>query len=443
VEVGYVGILPLILAAFAIVLRRDSRTRFFCLLALLGLALALGGYGIVHGWLYALAPGFGQLRVPARFIYLLDFGLAVLAALGFEAVVQPLTGVSRRRVRGLVSRLLCVSLLVALVSAGVALSILILGQGQDPTLFARIGNASNSILFFILLLACSAALLLLRSRNMLSVTVWSALALALILFDLFSLGAYIDIGLGDPTAAYRREDVINFLHTAGGIFRIDSRTDVQGSWMPDTAALSGLYDVNGDNPLVLSEWNSYWEALGGRDTPAYSWLNVRYVIAKQNTPLPANFKRALDGAGGISIYENTTALPHAWVSYTGQAQGNTLVVDSPASIAADQVQITGYGPNEIDLQVIAGQPGYLILSEVYYPGWTATVDGQLVEVLRANSLFRAVPVPAGSSQVRLTYDPLSFKLGLAISSLTFLILAGSTFLPHSPIKSWIRSSSAD
>jgi Bacterial membrane protein YfhO len=439
VEVGYLGVFPLLLAALAVLLRRDSRTRFFALLALVGLILALGGYSILHGWLYAVAPVFGQLRAPARFIYLLDFGLAVLAALGLDALVQPLNAVQARTFRVISRNFARVSLLVALVSGGVALALLALGQGQDPTLYQRIGRAANSIFFFILLLAFSNALLLWRARqnepdfsspnSRLETTaarpLWSALALALIVFDLFSLGAYVDIGLGDPTAEYNRQDVIDFLQSQGGVYRIDSITDVAGTWMPDTAALYGLYDVNGDNPLVLSSFKTYWESLGGREGRAYDLLNVKYVIARRNTPLPSKFKRAFDGAANISVYENLNALPRAWLSYTGDKTGENLTVNPPGEGSPPaEAQIVGYGPNEIDLEVNAQGQSYLVLSEVYYPGWRAVVDGQETEILRADNLFRAVLLPPGAHQIRFIYDPLSFKLGAAISGVTLLGLAG-------------------
>ena len=426
VEVGYLGVMPLVLAILALFLKRDSRTLFFGALALIGLLLALGGFGILQGWLYAFVPGFGQLRAPARFIYLLDFGLAVLAAIGFDSLVRPLVEAQQQTLRVLVRYFGWSSFLVALAGGGLALAILILGQGQDPALFQRIANAANSLFFFILLLACTVALLFVRSRNILSIPVWSALALVLIGFDLFSLGAYVDIGLGDPTAAYRRQDVIAFLKSAGGIFRIDSRTDVEGTWMADTAALSGLYDVNGDNPLVLSDFNNYWESLGSREARGYDFLNIQYVIARRSTPLPAKFKRVFDGQAGISVYENTDALPHAWISHSSQVQSSALILDPPAAgTPAEKAQIVGYGPNEIDLQIDAARPGYLELSEVYYPGWRAFIDGQEVEVQRANSLFRAIPVPFGPHDVRFIYDPLSFKLGAGISGLTLLgLIAG-------------------
>ncbi|MCA1553910.1 MAG: YfhO family protein, partial [Chloroflexi bacterium] len=89
VEVGYVGILPLILAALALLWRRERLPRFFALLALVAFILAMGLYSIVHGWL-SLVPGYSQIRVPARFVFLLDFAIAALSAYGFEALLHPL-----------------------------------------------------------------------------------------------------------------------------------------------------------------------------------------------------------------------------------------------------------------------------------------------------------------------------------------------------------------
>ena len=105
VEVGYIGVLPILLAAIALVLRRNSKTVFFALLAIVGLLLALGGYAILHGWLFEFVPGFGELRAPARFILLLDFGLVVLAAVGFDALANPLSESQVRLLRGVVHAL--------------------------------------------------------------------------------------------------------------------------------------------------------------------------------------------------------------------------------------------------------------------------------------------------------------------------------------------------
>ena len=66
----------------------------------------------------------------------------------------------------------------------------------------------------------------------------------------------------------------------------------------------------------------------------------------------------------------------------------------------------------------------LVLTEVWYPGWRATVDGESRPVLRANYAFRAVRLGSGQHQVRLTFAPRSWGLGLAVSGLTLLTLVG-------------------
>ncbi|MCP5041655.1 MAG: YfhO family protein, partial [bacterium] len=66
----------------------------------------------------------------------------------------------------------------------------------------------------------------------------------------------------------------------------------------------------------------------------------------------------------------------------------------------------------------ATHAGYLVLNDAFYPGWKAYVDGHEVEILRANSIFRAVAVAADANEVRFEYAPESFKVGLAVSSAT-------------------------
>lgn len=423
VEVGYLGIFPLLLALFAIILRRNTKTLFFVLLGVVGMLLALGGYAILHGWLFQFVPGFGQLRAPARFILLLDFGLAVLCAIGFDALVSPMSDAARQSFQRVVRSGAWIALIVALVSGALASGILILGQGQDPALFQRIANAANALGFFILLLAFAFALLIIRARDWLSARAWSWLALALIFFDLFSLGAYIDVGSSDPTLGYQRADIVEFLKNNSGLARIDSRTDVEGLWRPDTGLLYGLQDVYGDNPLVLNDFNSYWENVGGRDSNAYQLLNVKYVLTRRGTPMPSNFTSAFEGGGGITVWENQSAAPRAWFAADARVIEDRIeLTTTPA--AAQAVTITGYGPNEIVAQVNASQAGYLVLSEMFVNGWRAFVDGQEVPVVRANQLFRAIPLAAGAHQVQMIYDPPSFKIGAIISGITLVFVLG-------------------
>ena len=88
------------------------------------------------------------------------------------------------------------------------------------------------------------------------------------------------------------------------------------------------------------------------------------------------------------------------------------------------VSILSYSENEILLAASAERPGYLVLSEVWYPGWRATVNGEAAPVLRANYALRALPVPAGDIEVRLWYAPESWRRGLELFGVGILLLVG-------------------
>jgi uncharacterized membrane protein YfhO len=77
-------------------------------------------------------------------------------------------------------------------------------------------------------------------------------------------------------------------------------------------------------------------------------------------------------------------------------------------------------PDRLVADVQLSQPGYLVTTDGYDPGWKASVDGRPASLLRANVAFRAVPVPAGTHRVEQVYRPRSVSAGLAISGLALL-----------------------
>jgi hypothetical protein len=453
VEVGYLGILPLLLAGLALILRKDTLTRFLGLLALLGLGLALGGYAILHGWLYEFVPGFGQLRAPARFIVVMDLALAMLAAFGFDYLLHLEVPGGEKTLERILRALPWAFLLVALATGASAFTILILGQGQDPALFNRMANAVNAMAFFILLLALAIVSILARGTQFVRREVWAVLALGLIFFDLYSLGAYVDVSTDDPTRVFDHADAVAFLKSDADLYRVDPRgTGVDNSWPADTSILYGLFDIHGDNPLTLADLDRYWQSLGSRSAALYDLLNAKYLIGRKGVPLDRDkFRLAFDGDPALDIFENTRALPRAFMVFDKQsvADANSALsaihdpnfdpaqlvileqaigMGGPDGISSGPktaaVRIVGYGPNDIRLETDSTAPGILVLSEVYYPGWRAWVDDREAQVLRADFLFRALPVEAGSHRVRLLYDPLSFKIGEGIFGVTALAIGG-------------------
>ncbi|HEY4721936.1 MAG TPA: YfhO family protein, partial [Anaerolineae bacterium] len=79
-------------------------------------------------------------------------------------------------------------------------------------------------------------------------------------------------------------------------------------------------------------------------------------------------------------------------------------------------------PEYAAIDVDAAQDGYLVLTDAYYPGWTATIDGQPTNIERADVMFRAVKVPAGPHRVELRYEPQSFRIGMWVTIGAWAIL---------------------
>jgi hypothetical protein len=78
-----------------------------------------------------------------------------------------------------------------------------------------------------------------------------------------------------------------------------------------------------------------------------------------------------------------------------------------------QIQVISENSTQTEIQIVTDHPGWLVQADVWYPGWSARVDGRKAPVLRADVLFRAVEVPAGTHKVLIQYQPLLFYLGIA------------------------------
>jgi len=86
--------------------------------------------------------------------------------------------------------------------------------------------------------------------------------------------------------------------------------------------------------------------------------------------------------------------------------------------------IVSYEPERVVITADAAAPALLVLTDTHYPGWRARVDGTETEIIRANGLFRAVPVPAGRHEVVFSYEPVSLRRGAMVSALAALLLVG-------------------
>ncbi|MDY7042319.1 MAG: YfhO family protein, partial [Chloroflexota bacterium] len=219
---------------------------------------------------------------------------------------------------------------------------------------------------------------------------------------------------------------------------------VLGVWQPDFSLLHGLYDFGGLwNPLSLAAYDAfYWSV--GRDSPLYDLAGVKYLITRKDRPPgEGKFVLAFDDDPQVDVYLNTAALPRALlvhravvVADAGAAhtrihapdfdpatmvvllEGQSEPLDIDPGDGERLLGIADFGSNHLEVTVTTPVAGYLVVSDMFYPGWVATVDGEPRPVLQANYCFRAVRIEPGEHRVHFEFRPRSWTVGLAISAVT-------------------------
>jgi len=161
--------------------------------------------------------------------------------------------------------------------------------------------------------------------------------------------------------------------------------------------------------------------------------------------------------GETMVYENLDAMPRAWlvpeavparpqdilhaIYYSNLPDGRpfdpaktALVEDSYAFQATSfdpsgKVDIVQLEDTEIVLKTQSASDSFLVTSDIYFPGWEATIDGQPTRLYRTDYILRGISLPAGSHEVRFEYHPKPFYAGVTVTFLSLLILILWVFRP--------------
>lgn len=187
-------------------------------------------------------------------------------------------------------------------------------------------------------------------------------------------------------------------------------------------------------------------------------LNVRYLATLQpKLRLPAvnvgpsrRFEKRT--VGELTVYENRHALGPAFIVHEAQVLASEealldtlkkrgfryrkkILLSEDVNLSElrpptgpEEVHITDYGPNHVELQATMTTPGFVVLTDLYYPGWTATIDDTTkTKIYAADMLLRGVLVDAGTHTIRFRYMPATFVAGSFISIFSLLLWIGLVF----------------
>ncbi len=454
----YTGALPLILAGTALFLGRTRQRVAIAIVGGLCLLTALGLPGLFQ--VVRLLPGFKQADNRRLVLYFL-LAVAILAAFGIDELMQRQRA-SARRMLGppLVGfGLLAVSFLWVFVVHPSPRSF-----GANLLVDWGLRGPPGSELIGIVVFTGSAAVLVwARLRAKVPAQTFAALALMLATVDLFRAGMGLNPAVPIAHASQPATGAIRYLQT-----RSPNRFVGLGSGpTPSLGAYTfpyalglryDIYDARGYDTPMIGRFQRYWSrmifpsyylfttapTLTPQGLRALDLLSVTDIVEAKPTsfPLVQPGLTLAYKAPDAQIYSNSGALPRAFLvgaqSVAPSANAALGAVSSPqfdphrlavterklpgllpASRApaglSGTASLTSYTPDKAVVQTDARRASLLVLTDVAYPGWKATVDGKAAPVEHADYVLRGVTVPAGSHVVEFRYDPSSWKLARTLS----------------------------
>lgn len=474
-DCGYVGVLPLALALYA-VYRRFRRGRaedrnpptmawlapFLAAAALLSLALALGRHSPLFMAAYRWFPGVRWFQAPARFLFLYTFAVSVLAGYGADALAPSRDWVRRGRlaaVGGFGALLFALALRLGL-------------PGVEATFAGAILRLASTTTVIGLWLALGLA-----RRSGTSRALWRWAGVAIIAVDLLTFGR--PLVPTAPAGGYRGQvQPVEVLKSSGEPYRIlttegyeyntmfsrytrfadfgpqneEVVRELRATLLPNLCAVEGLETASNYDPLLDARYLAFRRAAEAAEGEAQQRLlaemNVRYLVSRR----PVLGTELVWDRPGIAVEENGAVYPRVrfapraaqvadgaqWerilqsgdmrFDYVWLEEAPALAQDGPpgsATIAWDASW------NAMSVRAELPTPGYVVVSETYHPGWKAWDNGEAVRVLRGNYAFMAVPVAeAGSHRIELRFQPASWTAGCLVSCLALAAVLAAVAWPR-------------
>jgi hypothetical protein len=168
--------------------------------------------------------------------------------------------------------------------------------------------------------------------------------------------------------------------------------------------------------------------------------------------LRSEFWKTVYDQAQVQVLENTRAQPRAWLVIEAEAvdaeealrrirgesahefdpQRTALLEVKPADLpqlpgrvaAGSRVLITSYSDTRLTLETDSSTPTVLVVSEIFYPGWVATVDGRQADILLTDYLLRGLSLPPGQHKIEMRYTAPAARTGAIISGCALLLLCG-------------------
>jgi hypothetical protein len=483
----YVGLWAVLFAPLAFLHRRAGlrlEAAALWAIALVGIGLAFGDAGPLHGWFYKHVPLYAALRCPTRALVMTMLAFSILSAEGLETLIDRI-GTATRPARWLAAAAACFAIGVALAWALPSTRLLFFGKGTIPAGIVEARRAFSHLAWVLGL--GGAVLCLVRAGGVqaLLAPMFAMLAVA----DLVSVDrGYVQPQPFDYVEGTDRFQAIDWLIAQRPVDRF--ALDAHGPFRLHNVGMTyGLEGAPAYSSVQTLKYVDFLEVLAtGKglpsplrndpaasdvrryDSPLVDLLNVRWVIADR-PPAPGWPARFHPGPSKqpaskyepgwdrrLSVWENPHPMSRAFIVHAArvvrgesaeQAELAQLdprrwaMVDRPTEVALpDSSDLLAEAAisytatrTSVTVETNSPLPGVLVVADAHYPGWSVTVDGKPATLLRADYAFRGVALAAGRHQVVMRYvaRPVRVGLGLSVLGILGLLLIGLTRKPDEAV----------
>jgi len=425
-----------------------------------------------------------MFRSPSRFLIFFIFSLSVLSGFGSNFLINKIKVKDKKKFSNIIKLLILFSILAFaiflftnfkkdyILSFGKNIlenryqALLSAGGPLKPLEYYlnKIDNAYNHLLnglfIFFLLLVTSTSLLVARVRKV-NLKHFKILIILLIFIDLAYFGMkYIDVI--EPEEAFPKTDIIKFFEEDNSRYRILDMNETYTMFRATRYEFEDIWAITGKR---IGTYNNFIDLIGDRlsevkDKPEpiqnisytklLNLLNVKYVVTNEQLQLNDFEVVYINTTTNINVYKNNNYLPRAFIIPNAKVltleqeifdelksdsfnPKQYIILEEDPNVplnntsAYKEVGITYYSPNKITVSTNLENPGFLVLSEVWYPGWKAYDNNQELEIYKTDYTLRSIYLEKGDHIVEFVYDPDSFKYGLwitlvSLSSIFFLFL---------------------
>lgn len=412
--VPFVGVVLTALALLGIAMCfRQRHVRILVGLAVGGLLFSLGPHNVFHGMIYAVVPLVEKARTPAMAIFVFHFAICMLAACGLDRV---LAGEEARWTRRASLALLALACLL------LAISVAALALEKQP---------GDRYALAALMALLAAGVIHARRLSHISARVAGVSLVGLLLIELGNVSGFVlphrtekdrSIYLSEMA---QHADISEFLRSQPWPLRVA----VSGADMPYNFGDWYGIDVFGGYVASLPE-NLLRLDIHSKRTREL--MGVGYIIAAK--PPREGARELFRGQAGLNVYQNPNALPRVWtvhaleqVSNDGHAASlredanfdlrrKGWIHQTPPELEAceperDVVGLLRRESHSLEIEARMACKGMVVISENYFPGWQATLDGAPARIYEVYTALRGVVVPAGAHRIQMRYRPQSVWWG--------------------------------